>query len=170
MADDPQDALSRRAAAIYDAVLAHHYTPFSWFENVPGSEEAARRNHRLAGLHSISLELASDPVVPATSAPLESSGEQQKLRDLADRIDYEKLWMRPVFERLDGSMTPAQIDRLDAGVALRRYAELLSPGRWLVFPPRGGVQFSASTLAAAAGMAQRDEERRANPSPGQGGS
>ncbi|PZP97529.1 MAG: hypothetical protein DI587_17170 [Variovorax paradoxus] len=94
----------------------------------------------------------------AAAAALEPASERQKLRDLADRIDPEQLWRRSPMDRFN-SMTPEQVDRLDAGVALRRYAELLEPMRWLVFPPTGSVRFSASTLAAAAGMAQRHETR-----------
>lgn len=83
---------------------------------------------------------------------------QQKLLELADRIDHERLWARPGMDRHE--MTPEQIDRLDAGVALRRYADLMEPGRWLVFRPEGGVRFSAETLSKAYQMAATDEERR----------
>lgn len=83
--------------------------------------------------------------------------KQQKLRDLADRIDHEKLWQRAGIDRFD--MTPEQIDRLDAAVFLRRYSDILEPGRWLVIPPAGSIQFSAETLEKAVEMAMRDQER-----------
>lgn len=47
------------------------------------------------------------------------------LRELADMVDYEELWRRPGLERLNGLMTPEQIKRLDAGVAIRRHAHHL---------------------------------------------
>jgi hypothetical protein len=47
--------------------------------------------------------------------------DHEKLRALADRIDYEELWRRPGMER--ETMTPEQRDRLDAAVNLRRYAD-----------------------------------------------
>lgn len=81
------------------------------------------------------------------------------LMELADRIDPDELWRRPGLEQLD--MPPEQQDRLEAGVNLRRYADLLGQGHWRVFPPRRGICFRSSTLAGAVEMAQRDEERRA---------
>ena len=97
----------------------------------------------------------------AEALPLAPATEQQKLRDLANRIDHEELWRRDPFDRLEGKMTPEQIDRLDAAVHLRRYSDLLQPGRWRVFPPHGGVSFSAGTMDTVFRMAQRQEARRA---------
>lgn len=42
------------------------------------------------------------------------------IKALADRIDHEELWRRPMMER--DTWTQEQRDRLDAGVHLRRYA------------------------------------------------
>jgi len=85
------------------------------------------------------------------------SKRREKLLTLADRIDHEKLWRRPMMFR-DG-LTDDQRDRLDAAVNLRRYADLLAPGRWLVLPPTGNLQFSAGSLEAVTEMAKRDQER-----------
>jgi hypothetical protein len=88
-----------------------------------------------------------------------SMTRQEKLLALADRIDHEKLWRQPAMDR--HTLTDDQQARLDAGVMLRRYADILAPGRWLVIPPTGGVQFSAGSLDAAYEMAKRDEARKA---------
>lgn len=85
--------------------------------------------------------------------------KQEKLLELADRIDHEKLWRQPAMNR--DKLTQDQRDRLDAGVMLRRYSDMLEPGRWLVIPPTGSVQFSAGTLDKAYEMAKRDDERKA---------
>ena len=85
------------------------------------------------------------------------------LLELANRIDPDELWRRPLLETLD--LPPEQAARLEAAVNLRRYADLLGEGHWRVFPPRRGICFRSSTLAGAVDMAQRDEERRV-PSPG----
>jgi len=79
--------------------------------------------------------------------------QHQALLDLADRIDHEQLWRWAGMDH--DKMTPEQKDRLNAGVALRRYAHLLSPGNWVVFPPTGNVHYSASTLDRVAEMARR---------------
>lgn len=81
-----------------------------------------------------------------------------KLRALADRIDHEQLWRRAGIER--GGMTTDQIDRLDAAVELRRWADRKRPGRWIIVPPEGPVQFSAQSLQKAFEMAQTNENRR----------
>lgn len=86
------------------------------------------------------------------------STKQEKLRELADRIDFEQLWRSAGIDH--SKMTPDQIDRMNAGVALRRYAELLAPGRWLIFPPVGPVHFSAGTLERVYEMAKKDEARK----------
>ena len=81
-----------------------------------------------------------------------------KLLELADRIDPEQLWRRAGLDRQ--RMTPEQQDRLDAGVNLRRYADLLGSGGWRLYPPRPGMSFRAGSLEAVVGMARRDEVRR----------
>lgn len=43
------------------------------------------------------------------------------IKALADRIDHEELWRRPMMER--DTWTQEQRDRLDAGVHLRRYSD-----------------------------------------------
>ena len=98
-------------------------------------------------------------VAPAEDVAEAPSQKQQKLRALADRIDHEKLWKRPMMYR--DRLTDDQRDRLDAAVNLRRYADLLAPGRWLVLPPTGNFQFSAGSLEAVTEMAKRDQDRRA---------
>ncbi|WP_020722912.1 hypothetical protein [Variovorax atrisoli] len=87
------------------------------------------------------------------------SAKQQKLYELADRIDYERLCLRPGMTHRD--MTPEQRDRMNAGVELRRYARIWKADRWIIVPPVGPVQFSASTLDAAYEMAKKDEVRNA---------
>lgn len=99
------------------------------------------------GLRAVLAQLASDAHEP-----------NAKLMALADRIDPDELWRRPVLERL--TMPQHQQDALDAGVNLRRYADLLGEGCWRIFPPRPGVCFRASTLENAAAMARRDEHFR----------
>jgi len=127
----------------------------------------------------IERELSRVPDMQPVTRQHEPASEQQKLRNLADRIDFDKQWMRAgtdrlqgkmspeEMDRLQGKMSPEEMDRLDAGVALRRYSDLLEPGRWLVYPPRGGVSFSAKTLAAAVEMAQRDGARRRRTNTGE---
>ena len=83
----------------------------------------------------------------------------QRLLDLADRIDHEKLCRRAGLER-DG-WTQEQKDRCDAGVHLRRYADLIGSNSWRIYPPKGiPTRFSATTLDAAIAMAKREETRR----------
>lgn len=79
--------------------------------------------------------------------------KKQQLRELADRIDHEQLWRWAGMDH--GKMTAEQKDRYNAGVALRRYADLQEPGRWVLFPPSGAVHYSASTLEAVSKMAVR---------------
>ncbi len=62
------------------------------------------------------------------------------LEQLADLADPDNLWQRPALERLD--MPPEKRMQLDAGVALRRYAdhqrrllELLGTGKSLLITP-----------------------------------
>lgn len=87
------------------------------------------------------------------------------LMELADRIDHEQLWRRSPLER--DSMTQEQRDRIDAGVALRRYADLLGDGGWRIYPPRPGMCFRAGTLATVVDMARRSEQLRAGAMPRQ---
>jgi len=89
----------------------------------------------------------------APAVPEIPTEKQKKLLDLADRIDHEQLWRVAGMDH--GKFTPEQKDRLDAGVALRRYAHLWAPGRWVVFPPEGPVHYSASTLDRAYEMAKK---------------
>lgn len=82
-----------------------------------------------------------------------------KIKALADRIDHEELWRRDGIDR--ASFTAEQKDRLDAGVELRRYADLLGSDCWRIYPPRPGLNFRADTLERAVEMARNDESRRA---------
>lgn len=84
--------------------------------------------------------------------------KQQKLRELADRIDHEKLWAHAALEHRDWPQDKR--DRMNAGVALRRYSDLWKPGHWVIFPPVGPVHFSAGTLDKAVEMAKKDETRK----------
>lgn len=82
-----------------------------------------------------------------------------RLMELADRIDHEKLCLRAGIDR--AGWTQEQKDRCDAGVHLRRYADLLGSESWRIYPPKGiPTRFSASTLDAAIAMAKREEARR----------
>jgi hypothetical protein len=103
--------------------------------------------------------VAAAPTAGAATTSETPSAKQAKLRALADRIDHEKLWRRPMMYR--DRLTDDQRDRLDAGCMLRRYSDLLAPGRWLVLPPTGNVQFSAGTLEKVTEMAKADQDRRA---------
>lgn len=82
-----------------------------------------------------------------------------KLLALADRIDHQELWRQPLLDH--DKMTPQQKDQLAAGVALRRYADLLGEGGWRIYPPRAGLSFRAGTLDAVLEMARNEEARRA---------
>jgi hypothetical protein len=108
----------------------------------------------MAALKSGSTHTAGDVRDAAPGEP--TSAKQEKLRALADRIDHDKLWRRPMMYR--DQLTTEQQDRLDAGVMLRRYAELLAPGRWLVVPPKGNPRFSASTFEAVIEMVKRSAD------------
>lgn len=95
-----------------------------------------------------------EPLEVASVVTVRPSEKQKQLLELADRIDYEQLWRSAGMDHQ--KMTPEQKDRMNAGVALRRYADLWAPGRWVIFPPEGNVHFSASTLAKAFEMAAKD--------------
>lgn len=88
-----------------------------------------------------------------------------RLLELADRIDHERLCRRAGLDR--SGWTQEQKDRCDAGVHLRRYADLLGSDCWRIFPPRPGISFRASRLDDVVAMAQRDEAGRAalDPTP-----
>lgn len=90
--------------------------------------------------------------------PMAGESKQKKLFDLANRIDPEKLWQRAGMDR--PGFSDDQKDRLDAGVNLRRYANLLQPDRWLLIPPSGSVQFSSASLDGVYEMAWRDVDRQ----------
>lgn len=118
---------------------------------------------------AVDAAIAATQAAPASSefangehtvqaTPEAPSEKQEKLRALADRIDHEKLWKLPFMRH--GRLTDQQRDRMNAGCMLRRYADLLAPGRWLVLPPTGNVQFSAGSLDKVYEMAKRDEDRR----------
>lgn len=47
--------------------------------------------------------------------------DPEKIRELADRIDYEKLWQLSGLDQME--LPPEKRDRLDAAVYLRRYAD-----------------------------------------------
>ena len=124
--------------------LAKNHGAYTHEENNPGIAIVFRPHQLVAFVAAI-----TQPTTVQQAEP--PSEKQQKLLDLADRIDHEELWRRAGLFRK--GMTPEQCDRLDAGVALRRYADLWAPGRWVVFPPVGPVHFSASTLETAVEMA-----------------
>lgn len=102
-------------------------------------------------------EWVIEAVMAAASQP--ASEPNARLLELADRIDYGALWRRPGLER--ETMTQEQRDRLDAGVMLRRYADLLGNDGWRIYPPRPGFCLRAGSLDEAVAMAKRDEARRA---------
>ena len=110
---------------------------------------------------AIEKELRASLAAPMPQAEPQESAEpsekQRKLMELADRIDYERLCLRPGLTHRD--MTPEQRDRMNAGVELRRYAQIWKADRWIVIPPTGPVRFSASTLDKAYEMAKKDEAR-----------
>jgi hypothetical protein len=131
-----------RAAYCADAIRALKATP------QPHADEAAK------------VEFIADEVDVPT--------RQGKLLALADRIDHEKLWRLAGMDHDD--LTGEQKDRMNAGVALRRYADILAPGHWVLIRPTGAIQYGASTLDKAVEMARREEARRsardsAPPSP-----
>ena len=79
-----------------------------------------------------------------------------KLLELADKIDHEQNWQHSgIFQR--DHLTQDQKDRVLAGVMLRRYADLMAPESWRLFPPaRADAQsYRASTLDAVVKMAQK---------------
>lgn len=89
---------------------------------------------------------------PAPAATVVNS----ELTELADRIDHEKLWKIAGMYR--DALTAEQRDRLDTGVHLRRYADLLGSNSWRIYPPKPNVSFSASTLDAVVAMVRKREK------------
>lgn len=88
----------------------------------------------------------------------QSHDPNAKLMELADRIDYEKLWGRPGLEQFDWPQDKR--DRMMAGVMLRRYADLLGNDGWRLYPPHPGTSFRATTLDDVVDMARAEERRR----------
>lgn len=133
-------------------------------------EETRRLRGLLPGASFDDLMTAIRPAGSLAEKPAAAeetpTTKQQDLTDLADRIDHEQLWRWSPLDR--PQLTPEQCDRLDAGVALRRYADLWGPGRWVVFPPAGAVHFSASTVEMAFKMAKSHEARRSTTPTHQG--
>lgn len=79
-----------------------------------------------------------------------------KLLELADKIDHEQNWRHSgIFQR--DHLTQDQKDRVLAGVMLRRYADLMAPESWRLFPPKSVVSHSyrAATLETVVKMAER---------------
>jgi len=114
----------------------------------------------------------SHQTVKTDAAPAVDAGErdapsekQKKLMELADRIDHEELWRWAGMHHY--KMTPEQKDRMNAGVELRRYAQIWKADRWIIVPPVGPVRFSASTLDKAYEMAKKDDARRTPPASGE---
>jgi hypothetical protein len=137
-----------------------------------GEEGAAQRPSLVDVLAQVQGEvrrrgrpLLADPKGQAEDAQRHEPNE--KIMALADRIDHEKLWQRAGMDRFNGLLTPDQCDRLDAGVNLRRYADLLGNGGWRIFPPRPGVSFRASTLEKAVEMASKDAARASDARKGE---
>ena len=85
--------------------------------------------------------------------------DTEKIMQLADRIDHEQLWRRAGIDHKH--FTPEQRDRYEAGVQLRRYANLLGSNDWRIYPPHPPVVYRASTLDAVVKMARDGEARRA---------
>ena len=102
-----------------------------------------------------------EQAVLAKRVPMQqiSDGEfapDAKLLELADKIDHEQNWRHSgIFQR--DHLTQDQKDRVLAGVMLRRYADLMAPESWRLFPPKSVVSHSyrAATLEAVVKMAER---------------
>lgn len=103
-------------------------------------------------------EQAKPTDLQALTDAADLSTKQGKLLALADRIDHEKLWRMAGMDH--HKLTDEQKDRMNAAVALRRYADIWTPGHWVIVPPTGGIQFGASTLEKAVEMTKRDQARR----------
>ena len=104
---------------------------------------------------------AIEQAVLAKRVPMQqiSDGEfapDAKLLELADKIDHEQNGRHSgIFQR--DHLTQDQKDRVLAGVMLRRYADLMAPESWRLFPPKSVVSHSyrAATLDAVVKMAER---------------
>lgn len=125
---------------------------------IPMCERCNGTGRQLVNGHeSEAICCACDGAGYVATAPAAGEGQaNEKLLALADRIDHEQLWARVGLER--SGWTQEQRDRCDAGVELRRYADLLGQNHWRIFPPRPGLCFSASSLDAAIKMARKDRE------------
>lgn len=133
-------------------------------------------------VHLREAMLNAAPTPPAQAVPQEqiSDGEfdaDKRLMELADKIDYEQNWRLSGIDQRD-RLTQEQQDRVTAGVMLRRYADLMAPDSWRLFPPKhlsGGLHcFRAATLEKAVEMASRHIrlnaataplEQQGNPNP-----
>lgn len=128
-----------------DEVMQQLHDPDEWGREAP---DAVVFTFKIGGVSIERVYHSGSPGMPS-----------QRLMELADRIDHEKLCLRAGLER-DG-WTQEQRDRCDAGVHLRRYADLLGSDSWRIYPPKGiPTRFSATTLDAAIAMAKREEARR----------
>jgi hypothetical protein len=134
-------------------------------QNVARDEAEKAEIERIAAIMNPRLKTTWETLYAAPTSGAATTSEdapsekQAKLRALADRIDPEKLWTVPLMDR--DKLSEAGRDRLDAGVMLRRYAEFFGPGRWVLIPPTGSVQFSAGSLEKVAEMAKADLDRKA---------
>lgn len=131
-----------------------------WIDDPHDINHGQMLNPAWLKLHDLTPAQAAASREEAAASAEAPSEKQKKLLDLADRIDHEQLWRWAGMDH--HKMTPEQRDRMNAGVALRRYARLWAPGHWVVFPPVGPVSFSASTLGKAVEMATRDDARRSD--------
>jgi hypothetical protein len=130
------------------------------YGNAPVIGPGRTRRVVMQDIYRLAGEIFAAPTAGAATASEDAPSEKQaKLRALADRIDPEKLWTVPLMDR--DKLSEAGRDRLDAGVMLRRYAEFFGPGRWVLIPPTGSVQFSAGSLEKVAEMAKADLDRKA---------
>lgn len=107
------------------------------------------------------LARAIEQAVLAKRVPTQQISDSEftpdaKLMELADKIDHEQNWRHSgIFQ--DDHLTQDQKDRVLAGVMLRRYADLMAPESWRLFPPKSVVSHSyrAATLEAVVKMAER---------------
>jgi hypothetical protein len=156
------DKLAEQIAAITTTDIGEHSNMNCPWQN---ALDACDEYWKL-GANAVQQEQAKPTDLQALT-DAEISTKQGKLLALADRIDHEKLW------RLAGmdhdKLTEEQKDRMNAGVALRRYADIWTPGHWVVVPPTGGIQFGASTLEKAVEMTKRHHARHLGATPAQEG-
>lgn len=112
--------------------------------------------------------MASDPIVPQEQISDGEFDADKRLMELADKIDQEQNWRLSGIDQRD-RLTQEQQDRVTAGVMLRRYADLMAPDSWRLFPPKrlgaGIASFRASTLEKAVEMAMKYQWLNADPAP-----